>query len=322
MTPPRLRPLLAALFVSCGLATLAVVLNLFSSFSVARTLLWIAVSASVLAMVMSLVVFQKLNQWLRFIDEALTRMREGQWDENIPVRPGDELASLCDGMNRLAKKWKERQVLSEAFRRYVDPSLADHILRQGLKLGGETFQATILFADMRDFTELSELMTPQEMVGLLNQYFSLVEPIIHHEGGWVNKFGGDSLLAIFGAPVVFPDHVERAVRAGTRMRDAILDFNIRQRQVGGPVLRVGMGIHCGEVVVGHVGGAKRMEYTVIGDAVNMASRIQALHRKYGKSLLLSADAYRVVQDSHPATSTLPLLIVQGKSDPIQVYALD
>lgn len=249
-------------------------------------------------------------------------MSEGLWDENIPVKPGDELASLCDGMNRLAKKWKDRQVLAEAFRRYVDPSLADHILRQGLKLGGETFQATILFADMRDFTELSELMTPQEMVGLLNQYFSLVEPIIHHQGGWVNKFGGDSLLAVFGAPVIFSDHVERAVRAGTLMRDAIMEFNIRQKQVGGPVLRVGMGIHCGEVVVGHVGGAKRMEYTVIGDTVNMASRIQALHRKYGKSILLSAEAYKVVQTAHPATSTLPLLIVQGKSDPIQVYALD
>ncbi len=164
-------------------------------------------------------------------------------------------------------------------------------------------------------------MSPIEIVSLLNRYFAAVEPAIHAEGGWINKFGGDSLLAIFGAPVPQTDHAQRAVRTARGIRAALSEFNERQREAGEPTLRIGVGIHCGEMVAGSIGCPRHMEYTVIGDVVNVASRIDALNKKWGTDALISAEAYAAI-GVEVSVKAMPLVEVPGRAEPLQVYALE
>jgi adenylate cyclase len=148
-----------------------------------------------------------------------------------------------------------------------------------------------------------------------------MEPAILEAGGFINKFGGDSLLAIFGAPVPQPDHAERAVRAALGMRDALAAFNVREKAEGRRELRIGVGVSCGEMVAGSVGTPNRMEYTVIGDVVNVAARIQALNKELGTDVLVSSEVFERVKDRVKARA-MPPTSVQGKSAPLQVYALE
>jgi adenylate cyclase len=216
---------------------------------------------------------------------------------------------------------RERERLRYAFGCYVAPEVADEVMCHGVSLGGEIVNASVLFADIRGFTALSERMTPDEVVGLLNRYFAAVEPAIRAEEGWINKFGGDSLLAVFGAPVSQTDHATHAVRAALGMRAALAEFNARQREAGGPVLRIGIGIDCGDLVAGSVGSPERMEYTVIGDVVNVASRIEGLNKKWGTDILISADVHATIDVDVPVNAMQPAE-VQGKAEPVQVYALE
>jgi adenylate cyclase len=247
--------------------------------------------------------------------QAMRRVENEELDAHLEVTTTDEFAGLCEGFNRMTGGLQERERLRHAFGCYVAPELAEEVMCHGVRLGGETVSASVLFTDIRGFTALSERMTPAAVVSLLNRYFAMVEPAIRTEGGWINKFGGDSLLAVFGAPVPQADHTRRAVRA------ALSEFNARQREAGEPTLRIGVGIDCGEMVAGSVGSPERMEYTVIGDVVNVASRIEALNKKWGTDVLISAEAYAAV-GSDVSVRAMPLTEVQGKSEPIQVYALE
>jgi adenylate cyclase len=257
------------------------------------------------------------------VDEMVRAMQqvEGEdLDARLAVTTTDEFAALYEGFNRMTGGLRERERLRDAFCRYVAPELAEEVMRRGVRLGGETVSASVLFADIRGFTALSERLTPTEVVSLLNGYFAAVEPAIRAEGGWIDKFGGDSLLAVFGAPAPQADHVRRAVRAALGIRAALSEFNGRQREAGGPTLRIGVGVDCGEMVAGSVGSPERMEYTVIGDVVNVASRIESLNKKWGTDILISAGAYAVTRADVPARA-MPLAEVPGKSEPIQVYML-
>jgi adenylate cyclase len=164
-------------------------------------------------------------------------------------------------------------------------------------------------------------MSPTEVVSLLNGYFSAVEPAIRVEGGWINKFGGDSLLAIFGAPVPQINHTKHAVHAALGIRARLAEFNAQQHEAGRPTLRIGIGVACGEMVAGSVGSPERMEYTVIGDVVNVASRIDALNKMWGTDVLISAEVYETVSQEVSARA-MPLTEVPGKSGTIQVYVLE
>ncbi len=187
-------------------------------------------------------------------------------------------------------------------------------------LGGKAVHASVLFADIRDFTALAEKMPPEEVVNLLNNYFTAVEPTIKEENGWINKFGGDSLLAVFG--VLNPDskHIYRAVHAALGMRRSLNEFNARQMKEGKPILKIGIGIHCGKMVAGSVGSQERMEFTVIGDAVNLASRIEELNKQWDTDILVSEDVAREVEKDVPMQA-MPKTRVHGISEPIQVFAI-
>lgn len=260
--------------------------------------------------------------------EGARRIGQGDLDFRLAVSGAREFQRMADTFNQMADQLGERtdalaearERLRDAFSRYVAPELADEVMVSGAHLGGETLQAAVLFADIRGFTKLAHVMPPAEVVALLNDYFTAIEPAIRGEGGWINKFGGDSLLAVFSEPSLQEVYVEKAVRAAVHMRTALEAFNKRQTERGAPELRVGIGVHCGEVVAGSVGSPNRMEYTVIGEVVNLAARIQGLSGEWGVDILLSQEVSFYLDERFQVTP-MPPARVRGHDHPVQLYAL-
>ncbi len=251
--------------------------------------------------------------------QAMQTVEDGNLEARLDIITTDEFARLFDGFNHMTEGLRERERLRDAFGRYLAPELAEAVMKRGVRLGGDTIEASVLFADIRGFTTISEGLQSEQVVDLLNRYFAAVEPVIQAHGGWINKFGGDSLLAVFGAPVPHPDHARRALLAALGMRAALAEFNQHQQAQGGPLIHIGMGLHTGSLVAGNVGSPTRMEYTVIGDIVNVASRIDGLNKEWHTDLLVSAEALAAAGLDIPVRA-MPPVAVKGKSHTIQVYA--
>lgn len=254
------------------------------------------------------------------LSAAMHQVENGRLDISLLEKTTDEYAGIFRQFNRMVKELMERERLRDAFGRYMAKELAEDVMRNGVSLGGKEVHASVLFADIRDFTAMSTKMSAEEVVNLLNQYFTVVEPTIQVEGGWINKFGGDSLLAVFGVLTPQPDHVRHAVRAALKMRAALEMFNKMQQQTGKHPLRIGIGIHCGRMVAGSVGSQDRMEFTVIGDAVNMASRIEGLNKKWGTDILVSSQVAATLEGEY-SMEPMPTTKVHGISEPIEVFAI-
>ncbi|MBL8994649.1 MAG: adenylate/guanylate cyclase domain-containing protein [Spirochaetia bacterium] len=202
----------------------------------------------------------------------------------------------------------------------VDPAVRDHILSGEVKLGGETRDASILFTDIRNFTGLSEHRDPEEIVEWLNRFFTEVGQAVAAERGFINKFIGDAVMAVFGAPLAIPDHADRALRAALGIRRGIARLNEEFLQKNLPPLRIGIGIHTGRVLAGNIGSASRMEYTAIGDAVNLASRVEGLCRNLNVDLLLTGETASRLSPGFQL-QTLPDSVVKGKEKPVTLFTI-
>ncbi|MBI3761227.1 MAG: adenylate/guanylate cyclase domain-containing protein, partial [Chloroflexi bacterium] len=227
------------------------------------TVLFIVGVALVSNLALSLLTARSLLQPLGALTRAMRRVAGGDLSMRVPVDSSDEIGGLADRFNDMLADLQQAQRMRDLFGKYVSREVAAQVLKDGAMLGGISVQATALFADIRDFTGLAERLPPQEVVGLLNRYYTRMVDVIVAEGGIVNKFGGDSLLAIFGAPIRQPDHALRAVRAAWQMTRALAEVNAEQMSLSMPTLTIGVGISSGEVVAGNVGGEARLEYTVI-----------------------------------------------------------
>jgi adenylate cyclase len=215
---------------------------------------------------------------------------------------------------------KERDHLRETFGRYVTRQVADHLMKGNVNLGGELVPVTVLFSDIRSFTSISETMEPRALLDFLNEYFSgMVESVMSH-GGVVDKFMGDAIMAVFGAPVPQPDDALHAVQAALQMRSRLEDINRDFLSRGLPEIKTGIGLHSGQVVAGNMGHVERMEYTVIGDAVNLASRLEGMTKELGCDVLLSEDLFRSVEQ-HVLAEPLKRIKVKGRDQDVMVYRL-
>ena len=217
---------------------------------------------------------------------------------------------------------RQRQKVRSTFSRFVSREVVDSILDSGeaIELGGETREVVIFFSDICGFTPLSESMSPADVVELLNEYFTEMTEIVFQYEGTVNKYIGDAIMAFYGAPVPLPDVSERAVRACLEMRAALAALNQRREEQGKRTIAIGMGLHKGQALIGNIGSPRQMEYTVIGDAVNVSSRIEGLTRDLDTDLLISDDVYSDVRDlvnvkSHGAVA------VKGKSGKVVVHTV-
>ena len=179
----------------------------------------------------------------------------------------------------------------------------------------------MIFTDVRGFTALTERMGPEALIALLNRYFRTISAVVVEHGGLVTRLGGDSLLAVFGTPLnPAEDHAHRAVQAAWGLMPALAAFNQAQVRQGEPTVRIGVGVATGPVLAGNVGSEERLEYTVLGDAVNLASRLEAMTKELEAKILLSEETARAVEAWAPL-QPIGRVSVRGKQDAVQVYAL-
>jgi adenylate cyclase len=254
------------------------------------------------------------------ISAAAAEVKLGKYATLPPLRTGDELERLGDDFNQMVLGLKERDRLRDTFGRYVTRQVAEHLMKGNLNLGGELVPVTVLFSDIRSFTSISETMEPRALLDFLNEYFSgMVESVLRHHGV-VDKFIGDAIMAVFGAPVPEPDDALHAVKAALDMRARLTHINVAFEARGLPAIRTGIGLHYGQVVAGNMGHVERMEYTVIGDTVNVASRLEGLTKELKTDIVLSEDLFAQVS-AHVHAEPLQRIHVKGRDQEVMVYRL-
>jgi adenylate cyclase len=274
----------------------------------------VAVSLAVgllLSLELTVLLSRAITDPIARLREALARVRDGDYDVRVPVVSSDDLGDLSDAFNRMAQGLAEREQIRETFGTYLDKDVAGFILSGQFPDGGVEVDVSIMFCDVPGFTPFAERASAPDVVSALNGLFEVLVPIIGRHGGHVDKFMGDGLLAVFGAPEGFPDHADRALAAGLEILDAV--------NVPAAALRVCVGINTGRVVAGSIGGAGRLNFSVIGDAVNIAARVEAATRHTGDELLITRPTCDAL--TRPAVlvsrGSIPL---KGKSDPIELVA--
>jgi adenylate cyclase len=246
---------------------------------------------------------------------ATRAVREGRYEVSVPVTTGDELGELAASFNQMVQGLAEREKLREAFGTYLDKSVAEYILSEGFSEEGVEREVSVLVCDVRDFTAFARQAEAKEVVARLNELFEIVVPVVERHGGHVDKFVGDGLLAVFGAPEPFPDHADRAVRAACQMASVVNSAD--QRVAGG--LRIGVGVNTGNVVAGSIGGAGRLNFSVIGDPVNIASRVEAATRDLDEHVLITEATMREVSNAIEASECGPVEL-KGIDQPMKLYA--
>jgi adenylate cyclase len=259
---------------------------------------------------------------LKLVD-ASNLIEAGQFELDMKSEREDELGLLTESFVQMGKGLAERERVKETFGKFVNKTIAEQALKGELVLGGTRKTATIFFADIRSFTAISEKLSPEAVVEFLNDYMTRMVQCIDQTGGVVDKFIGDAIMGVWGAPASAGsprDDALAALRAMVMMRYALLDFNKDRGGPDKPLIHNGCGVNTGPCIAGQIGSLKRMEYTVIGDAVNLASRIEALNKPFGTDILISEYTYDLVKDE-VIVQAMPAIKVKGKEEPLTIYAV-
>jgi adenylate cyclase len=249
--------------------------------------------------------------------------RVGAGDLNVRCDvPGrDEVATLGRRMNEMVGGLREREKIRETLGRYVGPSVSTVLLSGDVELGGEERVVTVLFSDVRGFTTLAESLEPPEVVRVLNAYFERMVDAVFEHGGMLDKFMGDGLMAVFGAPADLPDHALAAAQCALDMVARLRSVNEALEAQGRSALKIGIGLHTGPVIMGNIGSTKRTEYTAIGDTVNVASRLEARTKDLGADILMSEATAAQIAGRLP-TRRIGEIQVKGKQQSLVVHALE
>jgi adenylate cyclase len=259
-----------------------------------------------------------MSRAIRQLQSAQKRLEQQDYMHVEVGRTGDELEDLALGFNVMVDRLKDADAMKATMGKYMARKVMAHILKEKMSLGGEKLTVTILFSDLRGFTSISERMDPQTLVGLLNEYFTEMVEAVLAEDGVVDKYIGDAIMVVFGAPEPEANDALRAVRSGVGMRRALAKLNARLEERGEPPLRTGIGIHTGEVIAGSIGHEEQRQYTVIGDAVNLASRLETATKDLGVNLLISEHTYEIVKD-HVVARAVKEIHVKGRAAPVMTY---
>lgn len=278
---------------------------------------------AVAALVVALLLARGIASPLVHLSRITERVRAGDYSRQVPVTSQDEVGTLQDGFNLMVRGLDERERMRDLFGRAVSPEVAELFLSGDLELGGEIRQVTILFSDIRGFTTLSEPLSPHQVIAFVNEFLDVMHEAIQGAGGIVHKLGGDSIMALFGAPMADPDSPRSALRAALRMRARLAALNERRRERGEVPLRIGIGINTGPVVAGGVGSEDRLEYTVLGDAVNVSARLESLTKEFPEhDILISETTLQTLPDRDQVdTVDLGEVMVKGKTEPVRVFGV-
>ncbi len=258
-----------------------------------------------------------LTKPIKVLVDLTRQIALGNFNIKINAKGHDEITALTHSFGQMATGLAERDKLKETFNKFHSKEIAEAILSGEIKLGGTRQKATVFFSDIRSFTSISENLEAEQVVELLNEYMTaMVSEITAHQGV-VDKYVGDAIMAVWGAPVPKPNDTWNAVSACIAMRKKLAVFNEDRISKGKKPVKMGMGLHHGELIAGNIGSTEKMEYTVIGDTVNTASRIESLTKEYGTDFLISDAVYLQLKDRlivEPITSK-----VKGKSEALKAY---
>lgn len=277
--------------------------------------------AALIISVMIIYVFAKsLTSPVKNLVSASSQVSKGEYELALKPKSRDEIGVLTNSFVEMASGLAERERMKETFGKFVNEQIAEMALKGEIKLGGERTQVAIFFSDIRSFTAISESMEPEQVVEFLNEYMTAMVNCVEATNGVVDKYIGDAIMAVWGTPISHGNDTENAINGSLMMREALLKFNEGRGGPGKPIIRIGCGINTGMVLAGQIGSSSRMEYTVIGDAVNLASRVETLNKPFGTDILISSDSYELVKDIF-AVEAMKKITVKGKSEPQQIYAV-
>ena len=274
------------------------------------------VSSGILNRMITRSIVEPINSMIRLVG----KIREGDYSARIPVVSNDEIGILGDAGNVMIRGLGDRDRIHAAFGRYVTPEIRDEILAGRIPLHGERKEATILFSDLCGFTPYVEEHAPEEVMSSLREYFTGMHECIRKQGGLVLQFAGDQIEAVFGVPLPFADHADAALRAAWDMRAALVSLNQRRSQEGKTPFAHGIGIHTGKVLAGNSGSKEQSAYALIGDTVNVASRIEKLTRELGSDILITGDTLSALRGAYPIEPRGDLL-VKGYSKRVSIHAV-
>ena len=286
------------------------------------TLLLLGVTILVIAIGLSFLVAGGVTKPVRALALAARKIGKGELETTVDIRTGDELEELGGAFNEMVKGLKEREFIKSTFERYVSKTVASEIIKnpEMVRLGGTKKELTVMFSDIGGFTTLSETLSPEEVVKHLNEYFEGMSFAILEFDGTINQYQGDAIVAFWGAPVPQENHALLACLAALRCREFLKNLQDKWVAQGLPERTFRFGINTGEMVVGNIGSSSRFEYTVIGDEVNLASRLEGANKIYGTQILISDMTYELVKEEVIARE-LDIIRVVGKKEPVRVYEL-
>jgi adenylate cyclase len=251
-------------------------------------------------------IFIRYNVWMNMIYPVLTMMT----------------IYLGITVYRYVTEEREKKKIRGAFQYYLTASVVNEILKDPskLKLGGDKKHLSVMFSDIRGFTSISEKLSPEELVRLLNEYLTAMTDIVFKYDGLLDKYIGDAIMAVFGAPLDQPDHAFRACRTALEMMSELRRLREKWATEGRPDVNIGVGINSGDMVVGNMGSEMRFDYTVMGDSVNLASRLEGTNKEYGTNIILSEFTYEIVKDEFVCRQ-LDAVRVKGKKRPVRIFEL-
>ena len=286
--------------------------------SLVKELVFVVSDSLVICLILAYFLSKSISEPLLHIKDAIKKVENNNLDAHVAIVSNDELGDVAEGFNLMIKSMRESHDIKETFGKYVSQEILDEIIAGKTTLDGEMKRVTLIFSDLRNFTPLVEQNHPKHVVTIMNQYFNEMTLAIKSYKGLVLQYVGDEIEAVFGAPVGIDDHPDMAVKAALEMRKQLGALNLRLEQQGFEPLSHGIGFHSGAVLAGNIGSQDRMSYALIGDTVNVASRIEGLTKTFKSDIIISQTTFNLLTESY-VTEQLASVKIKGKEDEIIIY---
>jgi class 3 adenylate cyclase len=316
---------LTGLFV---LYVLAIPSTLYGLFRIAEdpvyVIMWCVGPIVILLLWHILLVAMSSSRPLGHIGSVMREIQSGNLSCKATVSGLDGCGELASGLNAMTHGLRQRELLRETFGRYLSQQVAEAVLDGKVNLGGERHVATVLFSDIRGFTSMSERLEPEEVVVFLNQYLEIMVDCVLEHGGIIDKFIGDAIMAVFGVPVSQGEtatDATAAVACAVQMSERLDSFNAERRELGEDQVNIGIAVHTGPLVAGNIGSSAKMEYTVIGDTVNVASRIEGMTKAVGKRVLISEVTANLL-NGQIALARVATAPIRGREQSVDLFTLE
>lgn len=288
------------------------------AFNHLQNILYILFTISmIISVILAFFIARQVTHPVKLLTEGAKLIEDGIYDNDINIKQNDEIGLLADSFNSMAKGLAEKEKVRDLLGKVVSPEIAEELLKKDIALGGEKKFVTTLFCDIRNFTSLCEDKQPEEILLLLNEYFTKICGKIENNDGVVDKYIGDAVMAIFGAPLQHDDDASRSIKAAFEMCHALTLLNESFKDRGISPVSIGIGINSDIVVAGNMGSINRLNYTVIGDGVNLASRLEGLTKSYGVDIIVSETTAKAAPDF--LYRELDFVKVKGKNDACIIF---